>query len=297
MSFQNNLLGGAKNWITDKGADLISGVKNNGNANKQRTGGMQRFISEMHANNGFYRANFFEVYIYGITGVEKSLNILCHNAALPGFRLETKDNVIYQLPYETPVGVTFDPAWFTFYIDNNFTVNNALYNATFNNTNAALGRINPDSWSPKYRDEHTLLKVEVVAFSIDMPGAQETQPSANTSGAKTWDGLNILAKYTLHNCFFKAVQQTPVDWGTHNSVSSVTTELSYEWFDAQYPQANNKFNPNSVAPPKGPLSNFDTLVSKFPALGVAYDAAKRTTLQNPAIQNNPLFNQGTNFLP
>jgi hypothetical protein len=306
-SFQNNLLGAGKNWLINKGSNLIFGTPNEGNANRQSTGGMQRFLTEINSDNGFYRGVFFEVYIHGLRDIqsEYSTNLLCHRASLPGFRLETKNNIIYSLPYETPVGVEFDPAWFTFYIDNNFIVNNAIWQSTFNSTDATIGRINPTSWSPKYRDPANLLNIEIVAFSPDFQQTSSNPTSASNSNqnnvqyngeSKTWDGLPILARYVLNNCFFKTVQQTPVAWDAHNDISTLTIEVSYEWYDAYYPNTGARLASNDIKTAPAPL-NFDTIITKYPALGIAYDAAKKTILQNPAIMNNPLLNQGSQFLP
>lgn len=291
-------MGAGQNWLTNKGADLISGVKKGGNANKQRTGGMQRFITEMQSKNGFYRGAFFEVYFnnIGTTNTQYAMNLICHKAALPGFRLETKDNFIYALPYETPVGVAFDPVWLTFYIDNQFTANNAIWNGTFNNTDSRAGRINQNSWSPKYRMNGALMNIQITAFTIDDPAAQDRNTKSGES-IQTWDGLNVVAQYTLHNAFFKAMQQTPVDWAENNVVSSVTAEVSYEWFSVKYPSATDVITPPSVAAAVDGKTNFDTVMAKFPFLGPAYDAAKRTVANNPAVMNNPILNGGGQFLP
>lgn len=304
MSLQGNLLGGLKTTGLKKANDLISGARNQTpNANKQRTGGMQRFISQIQAGHGLYRGVFFEVIITNLRdrAASEAFSLLCHQSALPGFRLETKDNVIYALPYETPVGVVFDPCWCTFYIDNTFALPSAIYDATFSKT-ANVGRINPVNWSPKYRDPATLLEVQINAFMPD-PTAYATlatnpnlPPELGNAAMTTSDGLPLIAQYTLKNAFIKTVQQTPVDWSAHNALSSMTLEFSYEWLEASYPGTDVTLQSNKIDPAGAPV-NFDTIINKYPALGVAYDAAKRTVLQNPAIMNNPILNQGSQYLP
>lgn len=300
MSFESNLLGGLRTRATNSAADLVTGIAGNiSHANKIRTGGLQAFISQMNTSAGFFRGTFFEVAFYNMdTGTfngQNQLSLLCHQSSIPGVRLETVPNTIYSLKYETPIGVEFDPLYCTAYIDNDFTTHNALYN------DMLRSRINTESWSPKYRDPTKMLKIIVTMFATDLGilGSTTTPLSKkDVSGLPktSHDGLPVKATFVLNNAFIKAVQQTPLDWGAQNQVSSVTFEISYEWFDVVVPGGIGSDKPINFGTDTAAV-NAATIFTKFPILGTAYDAAKRTAINNPAILNNPALNQLGQFLP
>lgn len=292
--FLRNLGGGAQNAAVNKAADLISGTpRKDKNANKQNTGGIQNFLTEISSHNGLYRPTFFEVQIsnFGTSWEDgRSFSLLCHNAALPGMRVDTIQNTIYGLPYEVPVGMSFSPFWCSFYVDNAFNLPGSLFNEfakriDFRDTKNESTNV---SWSPKYRNDSPLLIVDVMAFSTDI-----TQNSTANNSDWVADGLPVVSKYTLRNAFVKEMQQVNLDWSAHDQMSSITLELSYEWFENSVAKPTEP--PKAIEPEKKPL-NFDTIVAKYPALGVAYDAAKRT-VQQSSIMNNPILNQGSQFLP
>ncbi len=310
-SFGQNLLGEVQNRGITNISDLITGNKRNSpNQNKARTGGLQQFLTQMSKTNGLYRGTFFEVTIYDQRDptMPFAFNLLCHQASIPGFRLDTVPNTIYSLPYETPIGVAFDPFWCTCFVDNDFSMYDMINQVTFN-TDPSIGRINPNTWSPKFRDPQTLLKVEITAFTPNVistdPGLQTTNvynptaPVGVPPVAKTsHDGLPTIATYTLHNAFIKTVQQTPLDWSAHNNISSVVMEICYEWFDPVITGSSTQVQSNNPnAQTKGSPINIGTIMTKYPELGMAYDAAKRTLSQNQALMNNPLLNQLSNALP
>lgn len=281
MSFYDNLKGGLINLGVDKITDVISGVKNQpvGPA-KPGSGGLQNFITNITTGNGLFRGTFFEVRISGLNSdYARPMSLLCHQAAFPGFRIETKDNIIYSLPYETPIGVTFDPCWVTCYVDNNFTAQNVIFSEL-------TRRVNSASWSPKYRDPEKLLTIDILAFTTK----QEDYDTLD----KSHDGLPAVTVYTLKNAFIKTAQQLQLDWGAHNNISSLTFEISYEWFETSI--QNSIPEPLLLSSSTPPL-NFETVLAKYPALATVYDATKRTILQDQKIMSNPILNQASQLIP
>ncbi len=298
MTLEQNLLGSLINQSEQKAANLITGYpQQQPNVNRVVTGGLQRFISKLNSSQGLAKPTLFEVTLLNLTTNTQDLSFLCHQASIPGFRQETARTTIYSLPYETPVGIEFDPFWCTFYIDNTFTANNTVWQSL------STKRMNTANWSPKYRNDPNnggnLFEVWVAAFNPS---------TANPAGVtqQTSDGLPLTALYRLKNAFFKTVQQTPLDWSAHNDVMSVTVEILYEWFEVQYPQSGiSVYSPESVLNGSNNPMNFSTVLSQYPALASAYDITKnatlsaisRTVLQNQNIQGNPFLNQASQFIP
>jgi hypothetical protein len=298
MSTQSDLLrnlkGGAQNQATNFAADLITGQKRgNKNATKSNTGGLQNFISEISGRNGLYRPTFFEVQIttLGDWDESRSFSLLCHQAAIPGVRVDTTSGLIYGIPYEVPTGVTFDPCWCSFYIDNAFNLPTVILKELNKRIEIAddKGQSGNVSWSPRYRDDpqHPLFNIDITTFSTDYM----TTNMDNYNGSVA-DGLPVISKYSLKNAFIKTVQQTALDWSAKDNIASMAIEFSYEYFENTTAKPTP---PKTVTPAKNPL-NFASVIAANPILGTAYDAAKRTLQQN-SIMNNPIVNQGSQFLP
>ena len=301
MSLKNNLLGGIKNKVINAGTDFISGVKNKeGKQGGIRASGLQSFISQIGASNGLFRGTMFEIQISAPSNIfnsdsSRTISLLCHTASLPGITLETTTNTIYQLPYEIPTGVTFDPFFCTCYIDNSFILPNILFSEIsnridsnqFQNQDLGYGTASDASWSPKYRDPSKLLTVNVVVFSSDPDYGTKVGYTTQSN-----DGLPFIASYTLKNAFVKTIQQTPLDWGSHDAISTMTMEISYEWFETQMPMASGTNTP--IISTKNPI-NLDTIMAKNPELGIAYDAAKRS-IQQSGLMNNSVLNQASQFI-
>ncbi len=298
MTLEQNLIGSLINQSEQKAANLITGTpQTQPNSNRIVTGGLQRFLSTINSTQGLAKPTLFEVSFLNLTTNTTDLSFLCHQASIPGFRQDTARTTIYSLPYETPVGIEFDPFWCTFYIDNTFTTNNTVWK------NISTKRINTSNWSPKYRNDPNnggnLFEVWVAAFN------PSTSNPAGV-GQTTSDGLPLTALYQLKNAFFKTVQQTALDWGAHNDLMSVTVEILYEWFEVQYPQSGvTVYTPESVLSGNGNPMNFSSVLNQYPALASVYDVTKnatlsaisRTILQNQNIQSNAFLNQASQFIP
>lgn len=307
MSLESNLLGGAQNRATDWVADKISGTKNQKpQPPREVYGGMASFLSRIQSTNGLLRPTMFEVIISDPTSQQfngKAFSLLCHQASIPGMRIETKDNVIYQLPYETPVGIAFDPFWCTFYVDNDFSVPQQIYRSI--GKSIGIGREvggsdtkdnMTGSWSPFYRSTN-MLHVQINVITISNPDTIDINKVSDDPSRKlTDDSHPIISTYVLKNAFVKAVQQVPLDWGSQNAVSSMTMEISYEWFEQDVNGTSQLLMGTEEQLATSP-SNFDTYLQKYPALAEAYnvakDAVKRTILETPQVMNVPILNQVT----
>ncbi len=305
----NNLVQNLTSGIGHLGLNSLSSLLTNRSAtgsNYTPYAGISNFIANINSNGGFYKSNFFEVIFTGMSNGQE-LTLLCHQAALPGYRLETKSNVIYNLPYETPVGVVYDPLWVTFYLDNNFTAISSLFTDTKSRVDVA------GSWSPAYRDTN-LLTVSINAITPqagmqqqstlqsysnsnnvfnDITGSQQTftNVSDNSSNMSSTDGLPVVGQYVLKNAFIKTVQQMPLDWAAQNQISSVTVEILYEWYDISTSTQSQPLLLSGSTP-----VNFDTVLAQNPLLATTYNATKRTLLNSGALQSSPVANQLSQFL-
>jgi hypothetical protein len=180
-------------------------------------------------------------------------------------------------------------------MDNSFNIPSIIYSNISNNsmhlqnTSFGTGHAPTVSWSPKYRDGKGFMDITINVFSSDMN-------SSSVDVAKSHDGLPGIASYKLKNAFIKGVQKTNLDWSAHDQLASMTIDISYEWFEKTMFNANLAPTPKSLTTPTPAPLNFDTIMANYPALGVAYDAAKRT-VQQSGIMSSPILNQATHFAP
>ena len=286
MAFGNDLLGnlgqnvnqqvktGIVGGITDQFAGSLSDV-----LGPSVVGGLQSFISKVNQLGGMYRPVWYEVIITHSTPVTEkaaqSLSLLCHGAALPGFKIQTTQGFVQGIPYEVPVGVEYDPLNMNFYVDNRFTASNIFYKTVFGNVGKNNGALNRTTFQPKYR-KSSMFNITINAFSPD-------RWSSLLSGSNTTvDGLPILAQYKFTNCFVKGLSNVNLSWEDTNSVSSVMVDFSYEYYDARFPANGDLLIGHANT------GMFETLLNRFPLQATLFNGVNKTLSNDSGFKNNPV---------